>query len=1229
MSKFNSSHLSARFMVLALIAVSALFLSSVAFAQTTVSTGSIVGIVTDATGAVVPAAKVTIIGSTGQTIHAVTSGTGSYSSGALVPGAYKVRVEAKGFKTAQLSLDVQVDNTANGGVKLELGQESTVIDVQASEVTVNTEQAEVQGVLNSNQIENLPVNGRNFLDLAQLEPGVQIQDGTNFDPTKVGYSSISFGGRFGRTARIEVDGVDVSDETVGTTTEDIPASSIQEFSVAQSNLDLSNELTSSGAVNVTTKAGTNAYHGEAFGVFRDHAIGSASLPHASILPSPYFQRNQDGANFGGPILKDKAFFFLDGERTLQHLQAPVLESAPFQDYSGFFPAPFIDDELLGRIDYQLTKTARLFGRFSYFKNSTDATFFPTSFQVYNNRDVTRNTVAGADFNTGTFTHTIRFSYLKFQNQIVDGTRGTDLPFANYPVSINIGSFTVGPNLLAPQTTPQSDHQLKYDGSKALGKHILRFGVSWNHIQGGGQAAFFGTSANVFGAGLDAGCAAVSATCPAGPDGTTASNPLNYDMVEAIVSNGQGYSTLEPALGFPAGGLGPDNRLAFYFGDSWKILPNLTLSPGLRWARDTGRTDSDLGPPGCPAAFTNPCIPLNSAFPGYGNPVHQPNQNWAPQLGIAWDPAKNGKTVIRAGAGLFYENVIFNNVLFDRPLREPNGAFLYDSAPCFGGSAFPLAIPGGVITPTATDCGTASGGLATIAATANGVAGLETQLKAAYPFSPGLVNGSYVGGALAAGQAPALGLFAPNYISPRSIQMNIGIQREIRHGMVLTADFLRNVETHALLGVDINHVGSADSQYFSATGAADAVMGAANTYTPTGTGAAPCAGLAGAPAVGCLDAYAVQAPTTAEPNLGAAGVAGAYLGNGLGTPGDATGVACLNAAAGGVGHPCAFGGINQNYNSMLFLEPISRSVYNGLQMKLVQNVTNPLKGVKAANFQLSYALSRFVNPEAFQGLTAPSNAVSANDQDFVLQAGDNDHPLRYMGPSLLDRTHQISFGGNIDVPFNFRLGIIAHFYSPLSSPAIVGSTGSTGQIFQTDFTGSGFVSDPLPGTKNGAFGRSLDVNGLNNAISSYNTTQGGQPTPAGQQLVSAGLFTPGQLADVGLVAPILSPAPPNQLPFTWTKALDFKIAWEGKIKERFTIEPSVGFYNIFNFSNFNLPPGTMTGWLDQGANSINSTAKGFSQATQSVQSDSYRVGVGTGVFGLGGPRVMEFQLKVSF
>lgn len=454
---FCSPRLSARSTLLALVALSALLLCSVAFAQTSVSNGSISGTVTDATGAVVPNAKVTMTGPTGQTVHATTSGAGTYSSGALVPGTYSVRAEAKGFKTTQLTVEVQVNNTANGSIKLEIGQESTVVEVQSSEVAVNTEQAEVQGVLTASQISNLPVNGRNFLDLAQLEPGVQIQDGENFDPTKVGYSSISFGGRFGRTARINVDGVDVSDETVGTTTEDIPASSIQEFSLAQSSLDLSNDLTSSGAVNVTTKSGTNAFHGEAFGLFRDSSAGSAALPTpvnpatGTRIASP-FQRNQEGGNVGGPIMKDKLFFFLDAERTLQHLQAPVAESGSLDSFSGSFAAPFKEGELNGRLDYSLTKTARLFYRYNYFQNSVFATFFPSSYNVYNNKDYTRNHVVGVDFNTGSFTHTIRFSYLKFQNQIVDAVQGSSLPFANYPVAITIGSFTVGPNLLAPQST---------------------------------------------------------------------------------------------------------------------------------------------------------------------------------------------------------------------------------------------------------------------------------------------------------------------------------------------------------------------------------------------------------------------------------------------------------------------------------------------------------------------------------------------------------------------------------------------------------------------------------------------------------------------------------------------------------------------------------------------------------------------------------------------------------
>ena len=165
---------------------------------------------------------------------------------------------------------------------------------------------------------------------------------------------------------------------------------------------------------------------------------------------------------------------------MQHLAAPVAESGSLASYSGSFQSPFTENELMARLDYSLTKTARLFGRYNYFDNSVYATYFPSSFQLYHNKDYTRNEVVGLDFNSGGFTHTIRFSYLKFQNQIVDGVRGSSLPFADSPVSINIGAFTVGPNLLAPQSTPQSDHQTKYDGSKVWGKHILRFGGSWNH-----------------------------------------------------------------------------------------------------------------------------------------------------------------------------------------------------------------------------------------------------------------------------------------------------------------------------------------------------------------------------------------------------------------------------------------------------------------------------------------------------------------------------------------------------------------------------------------------------------------------------------------------------------------------------------------------------------------------------------------------------------------------------
>src|SRR5438045_3414576 len=200
-------------------------------------------------------------------------------------------VEAGGFKALEQTMSIQVGNITPGTVTLEVGSESAVITVEGTATTVNTEQTTIQGVVTSTQIENLPINGRNFLDLAQLEPGVQIQDGGNFDPTKKGFSSISFGGRFARTARIEVDGLDISDETVGTTTQNVPVISTAEFQVRQSSIDISTELNSAGTDNITTQSRKSVVHSEGFYNYRSDG-NSAAIGD----PAATFNRKQYGVN---------------------------------------------------------------------------------------------------------------------------------------------------------------------------------------------------------------------------------------------------------------------------------------------------------------------------------------------------------------------------------------------------------------------------------------------------------------------------------------------------------------------------------------------------------------------------------------------------------------------------------------------------------------------------------------------------------------------------------------------------------------------------------------------------------------------------------------------------------------------------------------------------------------------------------------------------------------------
>ena len=1170
-------------------------------AQAGISTGTIQGTILDPNGGTVPGAKVTITSkATGAKTNETVSGSGTYNSGPLAPGDYVVRVEASGFKTLEQTMSVQVGNITPGTLSLEVGSESSVVTVEGTALAVNTEQTAIQGVVTSTQIENLPINGRNFLDLAQLEPGVQIQDGGNFDPTKKGFSSISFGGRFGRTARIEVDGLDISDETVGTTTQNISVGTIKEFQVSQSSLDLSTELTSSGTVNITTRSGTNAVHGDGFFNYRGDAT-SASFGD----PPAKFDRKQYGLSVGGPIIKDKLFVFGSGERTTQDLLATVNVPAPFNTLSNSFNSPFRDQQWLGRVDYNLSSNVRIFFKYTYEQNSVVGAFVPGTFSPFANLDNTPSYGGGVDFTTGSFTHSFRLGYMKFRNGISDAVSGTNIVNVAPGVMVNIGNggtgctasgeiFCSGANILAPQKTYQSNKQFKYDGSKVIHSHIIRYGVGVNRILGGGFASFYGIDPAIRASFTPASEAAAAG----GPFAGGSSNPLNYTVSRIRLGNGQGCFTEIADFGQDCGGQ-YDTRFQVYLGDSWKLKPNFTLIYGVRYNRDTGRTDADLPPipcsdvsaagfPGCSGNL------LDQVRQGFGGRVSQPDNNVGGTLGFAWDPFKSGKTSIRAGAGIYYENAVFNNVLFDRPGRLPTGLFNLTQDICPSGA---LNLPDGTVVDTSGLCSQPIGNVT------NQVIALQQQFQQSTAQAGAQANGGYVANALAAGAAvTGVTLYSPNYQSPRSYQMNVGVQRELKHGTILSVDYLRNVGVHTLLAIDENHVG--DAQFLDAAGAAAAI---ATTNTSFGCGA-------GGPGIDCAIAHGA---TIAN-----------YANNGLTDGNFATGgvpVTGTNGALTGGGQ-IAFPGKNPFFGQVQFLEPVGRSVYNAMQVKLTSDLKSPFRAIKYFNAQIAYSLSRYNS--------------TATDADFINNALDYDNPGRFFGPNGLDRTHQLSAGVIMELPAGVRVNLITHWYTALPQTITWAPPGDAEDIFQFDTAGDGQTTlAPVPGSNIGSFGRDIKAGDLNSFLTQYSNNFGNQLTPAGQALVNAGLFTQTQLQQLCAVTPSLSPvgncataepqlqlsaAPNGNIGNDAFFTFDVRLGWAIKpIRkwERFRFEPQAAFYNLFNRHNYNGPDALLAGTLDGGSTSIN----GATKATRLP----LLTGLGSGVFALGAPRSMEFGFKVSF
>jgi hypothetical protein len=1188
-----------------------------------VNGGSIQGTITDATGAVVPGAPIMIRAEdTGVTRKTASDNSGFYSVGALNPGNYSVTIAMQGFQTLTVKTVVKTGTVTSGNYALTLGSASTTVEVNASALQVNTEQPGVSDVISREQIEKLPVNGRNFLDLAQIEPGVILQSGESFDPTKAGYSAIATSGVSGRTTRILLDGQDITDESVGTTIFNVSQGAIGDFQLNRSTQDVSGDVTSTGQILVSTNSGTNAFHGQAFYQFQDHSVGFART--AGGLDSP-FQRNQFGGSVGGPILKDKLFFFANAERIKQESPKSIQMGTTFAAIQAKYPvipSPYRQTYSTARVDYSGPHGTHFFARANYNVDRSSSNF-GSGYQIYNNRDNTPGIAGGVDFATGHFTHSFRASYEKFHNLLLDGTEGNSSVYNGFPglnFRLVAQGFFSGPNANAPQNTFQSDKQFRYDGSWLRGTHNIRYGYSMNRILGGGFGNFFGLGPR---ASLTAGTAFKGPTAadPNGPGcrgvpgaAPCPSDPLNGYFVSSVrLGNGEGFFTEMPGFNLPGGGVA-DWRQGAYIADTWKVTPSFTLTAGLRWNVDTGRANQDLPSVLCSdvTVVPSPCSGNTPLFdqlsPGLGKKVHQPYSNFGPQLGFAFSPGDH-KTVYRAAFGIFYESNPFNNTTNLRGPMIKTGLF-NDANHTICGGTNSLALPDGTTI-------TSDGGVpfSTICSQPISQAGahfisiqnkFQAVTKAVGPAS----NGSYIGNTLTTTAA-----YGAPFRTPYSEQWNAGIQRELFTGTILSVDYVHNSTLKIAQPIDVNHVGAARTlntaaaqHAISATLAACGATSIQGTLTPGG-----CPGGSGPNNTATIEDYA---------------------GNGLdsGSALFAGFPAALNNATPATG--AAFPGANPAFGNMDLIFPAGRSGYDALQVVFRQQSAHPMPGVMSSNLQVSYSLSRIVS-------SVPFGNGGAGDQFFITQNGvyNNDNPTLNMGRTSLDHTHQISFGGSMTLKYGPQVGIIGHFFSAAPADLTLDPAGTSGSatagIFQSDVNGDGLLGDLIPGTNPGYYMHEYKGGNLNKLINQYNATSAGQLTPAGTALVNAGLFTRSQLAALNAVQQPIAPVSGSiATENAFYRNVDLSLAYPirlSKIREGVSLVPTVAFYNLGNFSNFNdytsAPGATL---LANTTTAAGGATSGLLNGPNTfLDHDQKRVQRGSGTSDIGGPRTTEFQLKLNF
>ena len=645
------------------LAACCLSLATVAAGQTRATTADLGGTIVDQSSAVLPGATVTAQNvDTNQARSAMTDERGHFLIPALPPGTYDVRAELQGFAPRTLEdvvltlgslLDVRLSLNVAGGQEIVLvAGDAPVIDPQRTVVS---------SVISQEQIRHLPINGRNFIGFSLLAPGVATdrtpQQGAS------GTSGLSFAGQRARSNNITVDGLDNNDSTIGSVRATFSQEAVREFQVLTNSFSAEFGKASGGVVNIVTKSGTNTMAGNLFFFLRDGALNSKDHferfnPAGQAIDrekAPYSQK-QYGATLGGPLKRDRTFYFLSFERldiaahnfvTIDDTNnvtflgqnygtpAAILRRAGFEIETGHVPYDIRSNQLLGKIDHQLNSSNSLTGRINW-ANDLNENIEPFGGNVARSRGAVLESedmmfaLSHLWVGSAKFVNELRFLSANRDQTVnsLDPKCGGACTLENQggPTLEVLGVASVGRQRFTPQPRRNQRFQVLDTVSYFTGPHQFKAGFDYNYIDAGGQnlPLHFG-GRYIFG------------SIPA------ASAPL-FGLPAVEVP-----SIVAVQLGLPGRyvqGYGDSatpytySDFSLFAQDDWRITPRLTAKIGVRYQLQLW-PDISYNVTGYPSPYT---------FPGDGN-------NVAPRLGLVWDPIGDRKTTIHGAYGLYYDSLI--------------------------------------------------------------------------------------------------------------------------------------------------------------------------------------------------------------------------------------------------------------------------------------------------------------------------------------------------------------------------------------------------------------------------------------------------------------------------------------------------------------------------------------------------------------------------------------------